>query len=68
METIGVGTIGRVTIGDILIPITMAVIPIIEAEEVLPTAPIPVRIEITTPEIQQITLETKAIPLTVETI
>ena len=67
-ETTGDGTIGRVTTGDILIPIIMAVIPIIEAEEVLPTPPIQVQIEITTPEIQQTTLETKAIPLTVETI
>jgi hypothetical protein len=67
-ETIGDGTIGRVTTGDILIPIIMAVIPIIEAEEVLPTPPIRIRIEITTPEIQKTTLETKAIPLTVETI
>ena len=67
-ETTGDGTIGRVTTGDILIPIIMAVIPIIEAEEVLPTPPIQVQIEITTPEIQQATLETKAIPLTVETI
>ena len=67
-ETIGDGTIGRVTTGDILIPIIMAAIHTIEAEEVLPTPPIRIRIEITTPGIQKTTLETKAIPLTVETI
>lgn len=67
-ETIGDGTIGKVTTGDILIPIIMAAIHTIEAEEVLPTPPIRIRIEITTPGIQKTTLETKAIPLTVETI
>ena len=47
---------------------TIELIPITQAEEVLLILPIQVAIEITVPEVQQITLETRAIPLVAELI
>jgi hypothetical protein len=68
METIGAGITGMAIIGGILITTITEPIPITQAEEVPPILLTQVVIEITAPEIQQITLETRAIPLAVETI
>ena len=68
METTGAGITGMVIIGDIQITTTIELIPITQAEEVLLILPIQVAIEITVPEVQQITLETRAIPLVAELI
>jgi hypothetical protein len=68
METTGAGITGMVIIGDIQITTTIEPIPITQAEEVLLIPPIQVAIEITVPEVQQITLETRAIPLVAELI
>lgn len=68
METTGAGITGMVIIGDIQITTTIELIPIMQAEEVLLILPIQVAIEITVPEVQQITLETRAIPLVAELI
>jgi hypothetical protein len=68
METTGAGITGMVIIGDIQITTTIEPIPITQAEEVLLILPIQVAIEITVPEVQQITLETRAIPLVAELI
>jgi hypothetical protein len=67
-EIIGVGIVGMETTGDIQITTTIEPIPITQAEEVLLILPIQVAIEITVPEVQQITLETRAIPLVAELI
>ena len=68
METTGAGITGMVIIGDIQITTTIELIPTTQAEEVLLILPIQVAIEITVPEVQQITLETRAIPLVAELI
>ncbi len=57
-----------VIIGDIQITTITEPIPTTQAEEVLLILPIQVAIEITVPEVQQITLETRAIPLVAELI
>ncbi len=68
METTGAGITGMVIIGDIQITTITEPILITQAEEVLLILPIQVAIEITVPEVQQITLETRAIPLVAELI
>lgn len=68
MVTTGDGITGMVTIGDTQITTTTESIPTTQAEEVLPIPPIQVVIEITVPEIQQITLETRVIQLVEELI
>ncbi len=68
METTGAGITGMVIIGDIQITTITEPIPITQAEEVLLILPIQVVIGITTPEVQQITLEIRAIPLVAELI
>lgn len=68
MVTTGDGITGMVTIGDTQITTTTESIPIMQAEEVLPIPPIQVVIEITVPEIQQITLEIRVIQLVEELI
>jgi hypothetical protein len=67
-EIIGVGIVGMETTGDTQITTTTESIPTTQAEEVLPIPPIQVVIEITVPEVQQITLETKVIQLVEELI
>lgn len=68
MVTTGDGITGMVIIGDTQITTTTESIPTTQAEEVLPIPPIQVVIEITVPEIQQITLETRVIQLVEELI
>lgn len=68
MVTTGDGITGMVTIGDTQITTTTESIPTTQAEEVLPIPPIQVVIEITVPEIQKITLETRVIQLVEELI
>jgi hypothetical protein len=68
MEITGAGITGMAIMGDTQITTTIEPIPITQAEGALPIPPIQVVTEITIPEVQQITLETKAIPLIVELI